>query len=361
MASFIGVAAGTHVDHFIVRPSLHRLVLSILVGVAAGCSRPSAQSPARADQLPPVPVRVTTVARESIPALLETAGTVRAVQRAAIAARIAGPIESLALTLGQPVHAGDVLLRIGVPDVAARADQTRAQLAQVERELARERRLLATGAGTADTVKALEDRLAQTRAALREAETLLDYATVRAPFDGIIARKHVEAGDFATVGTPLLQLDGRNAFEIEAGLPESPGITLAPGDMLEVEIPAARIHFRGAIAEFSSAADATARSITVKIAVPPGTAVRPGQFARVFVPATPSVALFVPTSAVSTFGQMTRVFTVGPENRALLRLVKTGAPRGDRIEILSGLDAAESVVVAPPATLREGQPLAIKP
>ena len=60
-------------------------------------------------------------------------------------------------------------------------------------------------------------------------------------------------------------------------------------------------------------------------------------------------------------GQMERVFVVGPNNRAVLRLVKSGATRGDRVEILSGLDDGERVVVAPPAALREGQTLELLP
>jgi multidrug efflux pump subunit AcrA (membrane-fusion protein) len=58
---------------------------------------------------------------------------------------------------------------------------------------------------------------------------------------------------------------------------------------------------------------------------------------------------------------MERVFVVGEGNRAVLRLVKTGARRGDRIEILSGLAAGERLVAAPPAGLREGQPLEVLP
>jgi multidrug efflux pump subunit AcrA (membrane-fusion protein) len=58
---------------------------------------------------------------------------------------------------------------------------------------------------------------------------------------------------------------------------------------------------------------------------------------------------------------MERVFVVGPDNRAVLRLVKSGATRADRVEILSGLDDGERVVVAPPAGLREGQTLELLP
>lgn len=63
---------------------------------------------------------------------------------------------------------------------------------------------------------------------------------------------------------------------------------------------------------------------------------------------------------MSRIGQMERVFVVGEGNRAILRLVKTGAQRGDRIEILAGVDDGENLVLAPPANLREGQPLEVR-
>jgi RND family efflux transporter MFP subunit len=301
------------------------------------------------------------VQSEALPALVETSGTVRAVQRATVAAKVAGSIASLPLVIGQSVNEGDILLTISAIELTARVSQVRALLLQVERELARERTLQASGAGTVDAVKTLEDRLAQTQAALREAETMWNYAAVRAPFAAVVVKKFVEAGDFAAPGAPLLQLDGRNAFEIEVGLPESLATALAVGSTLDVAPAETSVRFRASIAELSSAADPSARTMTAKLAVPAGASVRAGQFVRVFIPGSASAALLVPTRAISAFGQMERVFAVGENNRASLRLIKTGAVVGDRTVIVSGLDANERVVVSPPATLRDGQPLAFTP
>ncbi|MSU47535.1 MAG: efflux RND transporter periplasmic adaptor subunit [Opitutus sp.] len=357
-ASSIGAAKAAPINPTVKIPT-GPLVLLVAVTLVSACRRDSVAS-AEAG-LPAMRVRAVAVDRSSLPVVFETTGTVRAVQRATIAARMTGSIATLSLKLGDTVRTGDVLLTISAADVSARVTQARAQMAQVERELTRERTLLDTGAGTRDNVKLLEDRLAQTQAALGEAEVMLDYATVRAPFDGTISRKHVEAGDFASPGAPLLQLEGRNAFEIEVGLPESLGGKLAVGSVLDVALAAGAGRFRTVIAEFSSAADSPARSRTAKLAVPSGTEVRSGQFARVFVPGPSSVTLLIPGSAVSNFGQMERVFAVGDRNQASLRLVKTGASHGDRIEILSGLDATDRVVIAPSATLHDGQPLEIIP
>ncbi len=335
-----------------------RLVLLAGALVLAGCARRESRT---AETLPPVRVQAVAVQREALSVVVETSGTVRAVQRAAIAAKVPGTIATLPVALGRHVSAGEILLTLSADEVAARVAQVRAQLTQIERELVRERTLQSSGAGTAEAVKSLEDRAAQTQAVLREAEALLGYTTIRAPFDGVIARKYVEAGDYAAPGAPLLQFDGREAFEIEVGLPESLGAPLAVGTALEIEIAGAPARFRATIAELSSAADATARTITAKLAVSRGAKVRPGQFVRVFVPGAPASVLLVPTGAVSLFGQMERVFTVGENHRASLRLVKTGAGHGDRIEIVSGLDATDRIVVAPPATLRDGQPLDLVP
>jgi multidrug efflux system membrane fusion protein len=60
------------------------------------------------------------------------------------------------------------------------------------------------------------------------------------------------------------------------------------------------------------------------------------------------------------FGQMERVFALGENNRAALRLVKTGGRLNDRVEILAGLSAGDRIIVSPPAGLRDGQPVEVR-
>ena len=97
----------------------------------------------------------------------------------------------------------------------------------------------------------------------------------------------------------------------------------------------------------------------VKVALPAGS-VRSGQFARLQVAAGRTETLLVPAAALTRFGQMERVFVV-ENGRAVLRLVKTGRITGDRLEILSGLNAGEQIVLAPPAALRDGQAVTLQP
>lgn len=334
----------------------------LLLGSA--CSRPpSPLTPNPAS--PPARVRVANASIENVPVLTEVSGTVRPVRRAQIAAKLMGTIEELPVTLGQRVRSGDLVARIAAGEIAARVAQAQAQLNIARRDLERERSLLGKGASTADTVRGLEDRLTLMQAMVREAEVMLGYATIRAPFDGVVARKPAEAGDLASPGMTLLELEGTGAFQVEAAIPDSLAAKLTAGAKLAVEVPVSSLKFDAVVAEVSSAADPGARSVLVRLAVPAESAVRSGQFVRVFVPGAPVRTVLAPATALSPFGQLERIFTVSANNRAELRLVKSGARHGaagsERIEILSGLTGNERVVVDPPATLREGQPLEVTP
>jgi RND family efflux transporter MFP subunit len=335
----------------------------VLGGVALGlaaCGKPAAR-PAAGDSSPAVPVRIAPATREELPVLVEATGSVRAVRRAEVAAKVMGTIEELPVLLGQRVKKGDVIARIAAAEIAARVQQGRAALAGLQRDFERERNLAERGAGTREAVAALQDRIATAEAVLKEAQAMQDYTTVRAPFDGAVARRIADAGDVAAPGVPLVEVEGTDDFEIEAEVPESLVGGTAVGREVEVDVPSAGVTFNGRVAEVAAAADARTRSVTVKIAVPRGTAVRSGQFARLKIPSAPASTVLVAAEAVAAVGQIERVFVVGADHRALLRLVKSGARRGDRLEILAGLNAGERVVVAPAAGLRDGARVEIKP
>jgi RND family efflux transporter MFP subunit len=330
-----------------------RLVFSsLLLALLAGCSKPN--GPVAAAALPTATVRtaevraVTSVRRQDVP------GTVRTVERASLAPKVMGVVETMSVKLGQSVKRGDVLVKISANEIGARLAQARAGLNQAQRDLDRETALLAKGASTADLVRNLEDRQRLMQATVEEAQTMLAYTAIAAPFDGVVTRKLVNEGDLAAPGHPLLEIENPAKLRLEVEVPEAlAGIPV--GTAVPVQVGAAEL--TGTIAELAPSSDAMSRTFLAKIDLPAGTAVRSGQFARVAWPAGEGAALLVPAAAVSLFGQMERVFVVS-RGRADLRLVKTGARHGDLVEVLSGLSAGEKVVTEGAATLREGQPVA---
>lgn len=336
-------------------------VVAAGIVLTAGCSRNSHEPAVEpSPNLPVVAVEVATARVEELPSIIEIPGTVRPAQRAVVAAKVMGTIDEFPVVLGQTIRKGDVLATISAGEIKARATQARSQLNQAERDLAREKALLEKKASTGEMVHNLEDRVAMTQAMVREAEIMTGYTTIVAPFDGVVSRKMAGEGDLAAPGTPLLEIETQSSHEIECGIPDSLAGQLQTGAELVVRIPDAHSSFSGAITEISPSAKSDARSVAVRISIPATVAVRSGQFVRVLVPGAASPTLLVPASSVTTLGQMERIFVV-QNDRALLRLVKTGARRGDQVEILAGLFDGDTVVTNPPGTLREFQPLRIQP
>jgi len=331
------------------------LPLLLLAGLAAGCGR---HAPASTAATPPAAtVSSAKVAATAQPQTRVVAGIVRPHARAVVAARVMGTVVAANLAVGQPVKAGEVLVRIDADELNARLEQARAALAQAERDHTRETALAEKGAAAAESVRFTADQLRLARARLAEAEAVVGYMQIAAPFDGVITEDWINAGDLAAPGQPLFTVEGTSDLRAEVPVPESLA-SIAPGAAIAVQIDG-QTH-TGTLAELSPSADAASRTRLAKISLPAAAGIRSGQFARALWPLAVETILTVPQSAVQTFGQMERVFVI-VNGRAQLRLVRTGAALGENVQILSGLDAGESVVRHPPANLRDGQPLVLQP
>ena len=338
------------------RPLTLLLSTAALLALSA-CGKHESTENATAPVLPTANVRTATVRAVTEPRVQELAGTVRPRDRATLSPKVMGTVTRVNADIGQAVNAGEVLVQISANEISAKVTQAETALAQAQRDLDRETALLKQGASTAEMVRNLQDRQRIMAAQVEEARTFLAYTQVTAPFDGVITRKFVNEGNLAAPGQPLFELEGTGTYRVETELPESLA-SIAPGSALVVRIGDSSV--TGQLAELSPAADSMSRTILAKIDLPAGTAVRSGQYVRVALPNGSGDALLMPAAALSRFGQMERVF-VASEGRADLRLVKTGAHRGDEIEVLSGLSAGEVVIVSDSANLREGQPVAVQP
>ncbi len=291
----------------------------------------------------------------------EVMGTVAAVERATIAARVGGVIKDLPVELGKMVQSGDVLAEISADEIAARLNQSQTRMEQVRRNLDREKRLLEKDAATRSGVKDLEEALRMAESAYQEARTIAGYTTVTAPFDGLVAQKFVHEGDLASPGVPLLVLENNRMLQILADVPEGFVLLMDRGDKLPVFVPAADFAGTGTVAEIAPMADPLSRTAMVKISIEAQPNMRPGQFARVSLPGEPvDSSLFVPEAALLSFGQMEKVF-VEKNGKAFLRLVRSGAHSDGFVEIVSGLNPGEVVVVANGGLLADGQPVRVIP
>jgi RND family efflux transporter MFP subunit len=174
----------------------------------------------------------------------------------------------------------------------------------------------------------------------------------------VVTRKLADVGDLALPGKPLLDVEAQYKLRLEADVPEALIARIKLGDKLPVRVSDLSGALEGTVAEISPTADANSRTSRVKLDLPSSPDLRVGQFGRAAVPIAESSVLRVPLKAVIQRGQMEIVF-VAANNQAQLRLVKTGKRLGDEIEILSGLNAGESIVIEGAGTLLDGQPLEV--
>jgi RND family efflux transporter MFP subunit len=328
-------------------------VCSVVGALLIGCSK---ETPPKRTSLSEAEIRVVKVELESYSRTEPVMGTLVSRLQASLEAKVTGRIVNLPVVEGQHVEKGELVAELDVQEIRAKQDQAKALLDQTERDFKRSELLLKQQSTTQAEFDATQSRYRAAQAGLAEAEAVLAYARVLAPFRGIISRKMVDTGDLAAPGKALVQIEDASTIRIEADVPENLMSGIAPGAKLRAHIPAAGKWIEASVAEIAPVVRSDSRTLLVKFDISKHENLRSGMFCLVEVPAGASPMLRIPASAVVQRGQMEIVFVV-TNKTAQLRLVKQGKKFDDHVEILSGIDPGEVVVVEGAAGLMDGQPV----
>jgi RND family efflux transporter MFP subunit len=212
-------------------------------------------------------------------------------------------------------------------------------------------------------VRAAEAQVKQREAALGIVQKRLGDTTVRAPLAGLVARRHVSAGEYVKENTALFTIVVANPLKYVGTVPERQAPDLKIGQTLRLSVEAfgERV-FTGTVTRVAPAVDVATRTLTVEARVPNGEGtLRPGFFARGAVLVREDrAAVFVPSEAVTSMAGITKVFVVA-NGKAVEKLVKPGARQGTWVEIPEGVKAGESVAVTNLAALFNGAPVDLVP
>lgn len=305
----------------------------------------------------------------------EAVGTLAAVNGIDVTTESGGVVRSIEFDAGQPVRAGAVLVRLNTANEEAvlRALESSARLAQVQaqrwQELGRDK-LVAL-----DDVQTRATAAATARAQVEAQRALIAQKTVRAPFSGVLGIRRVNLGQFIAPGTPVVSLQQLDPIFVNFSLPEQMAGKLPEGTAIQVTVDALPGQtFAGTITAVDPQVDPATRNFTAQatLANPEG-ALRPGSFARVgFDVGGERDAVVIPQTAVSfnPYGNAVFVITgtarqpgetdakgkplTGEKLVVTQRFIKTGATRGDLIEVLDGLKPGERVVTSGLLKLRNG-------
>ena len=307
------------------------------------------------------------VAAQNVPGQDLFIGTIESSDRGILAARIDGRVGRLAVKVGDPVKAGQLLLTIEqntVNDRLAEAQGSReaasARLDLAEKTYQRYAQLAKAEAVTPQELDRVTAEREQARqnfkaasAGVAQARTGAAYNRIIAPYAGKIAEQLVESGSTVMPGTPLLVIERSGIPQARIAVPESLVGQITLGENLLLEIPALQRTISGSVTEIQPASDPATRSFTVKLSLPNDAGLTPGLFLRAQRQAASGSALLIPLAALVHRGQLTGVYVV--EAKILhFRLVKLGPQLGDKVEILSGLSAGETIVSGEVQRARSG-------
>lgn len=293
----------------------------------------------------------------SIPRYETAVGTIQAVHEAAVASKILARIEEVNVTAGQKVRAGEILVKLQDQDLRARLGQVdsnlvaaQARQVQAQSEYQRANSLLSQSAISQSEYQSREADLRsanaeveRARQSIEEARIQLSFATITAPFDGIIVDKQVKAGDTAVPGQVLFRVYDPTQMQLVAQVRESLALSLQPGQGINASLDALNFETQATISEVVPQADSATHSFEVKVkgALPEG--IYSGMFGRLKLPLGTEEAILVPKSAITQIGQLAMVNVVD-DGYVRRRNVQLGREYAEQVQILAGLRAGEAIV-----------------
>lgn len=385
------------------------LVMGFLILDLCSCSKTNAaaeKSSASQNALPIVPV--TKVGRADLVNDMALTAEFEPFRQIDLMAKVAGYVRSINVDIGDRVHDGQILAMLEIPEMeddlakaSAGIDQADAEIAtasdeqhraeaahdaahlsftrigdvmksepglvpQQEVDEARSRDLVAEAQVSAakSNLRTAQQRARVARAEQGRLQTLHNYTVIAAPFDGVITKRYANAGSMIQAGTasqsqamPLVQLSQNSLLRLILPVPESVVSHIHAGESLDVHVPSIGRTFPGRVARFADVVQPSTRTMDTEVDVPnPTLTLIPGMYAEVTLRLEGRLnVLAVPLDALDRSGMEPRVYVVTGAGVIHVVPVTIGLETDRRVEVRSGLQESDIVVVGRHAGLKEGQ------
>ncbi|MBL22562.1 MAG: hypothetical protein CMM48_01545 [Rhodospirillaceae bacterium] len=331
---------------------------------------------------------VKTKVTETMPII----GRFVALQHGVVAARVRGAVTEIKADVGTRVKKGDVLAKLDISrhevtkslnvarlkEAIGALHAARAQLTLIGEELRRQTRLKGSAAFSKarltdkrneyakfeSEVAEKEAAVASAEANLRMAEIDLGYATVRAPYDGVVAERHVSLGNFVRIGDSIVTMVNDSALEVEADVPQSRLAGILPGRKIKFRFGSGLVQ-EASVRAVVPAEDGRTRTRAVRFiphlnGVVDKRALAANQTVTLDIPISAAKEMItVHKDAVIVSGDSYFVFVI-EDRRAWRRDIKLGPAAGDRFVVRSGLKPGEIVATHGNEKLKPGKKVKIR-
>jgi RND family efflux transporter MFP subunit len=372
----------------------------------SSCSGHNEKVEASAQQ--PVTVGVTRVVKKTLSRQITLSSELVPFQEIDVYAKESGYVQRLNVDYGTHVKTGQVMATLEIPELQAQLQQDQAEIrnavdqvsradhelkrydaqynalhlqytrlngvfetqpgivAQQEVDDAQGKDLAAASQVDAgkSALEAAQSQLAAARAKLAHDQTLFDYSKITAPFSGVVTERYANLGTLVQAGTssstqamPIVRLSQDDLFRLVIPIPESYVRYIRVGDPVNVHVASLNRTFPGKVARFSVDVRADTRTMHTEVDVPnPERVLMPGLYAEAELGLDEKENVpTVPLQALSHQGNKTTVFVVNHDGELDDRAVQVGLQTTSDVEIISGLNEGEQVVVSDRSGLKAGQ------
>ncbi len=354
------------------------VILSLLLGGLVGGLRvwqkPSQQGVAptallpvsHAEQAPEgeesIGVEVAAVKTRTLTQSVSAVGSLSSQDAVMLRPEISGRIAEIGFHEGGAVEKGQMLIRLdgAIPEAELASAQAALSLANSHYRRAQE--LTRQGFISAQARDEAASQLKVQQAAVALAKAQLDKTVIVAPFDGLIGLRQVSVGDYVSPGNDLAPLESIDPLNVDFRIPEQFLGRVRVGTRIALSFDALPDAVReGVVGAISPLVDVGGRSILLRAKVPNADAsLRPGMFARVQLQFDSKDALVVPEAAIAPAGDTSYVYRV-VDGRAQRIAVVLGLRRDGMVEVVSGLEADDTVLVSGLQKVQDGAAVHVLP
>ncbi len=293
--------------------------------------------------------------------VIQTLGTTQANEAINITAKTTGTLEKINFTDGQYVKQGDIIALLDQDEEQAQLATAKIQLAEHEREITRLNTLLTRHAAPVRDLDERKTLAAVTASNLKAIQARINELTLTAPFSGKLGIRHVSKGALIQAGTIITTLDQTNPLKIDFAIPARQLSGIKVGTAIEVAtdvLPQQVI--KGFITALDSRINPTTRTMLLRATVDnPENLLLPGMMVSVRILTHQRQALVVPEESVTQKQTQHFLTLVGANNTVEQRVVDIGQRRFGLVEIVSGLNAGEKVIVRGMGFVKAGTEVSI--
>jgi membrane fusion protein (multidrug efflux system) len=311
----------------------------------------------KAFKMPPDAITSLKVKEETVSPVLETVGSLASLQGVMLSADLPGIVTSIKFESGSYATNGQLLVQLDTRQEEAQLRTAKAKLDLAKHNLERN-----TGLRQGQVIAeyAFEESKSQydaARASVDETQATIDRKTIRAPFDGFIGIRQINAGQYLKSGDPIVQLESLDPIYVNFALPQQHLSKLHVGQQIRLQSDGLQDKvYKGVISAINSMVDTSTRNIQIQATVPnPEHLLRSGMFSgiQVLLPNKES-AIMIPATCIQYAPYGDSVYVIGtmkdPEGKEYLgvreQAVMLGKTLGDQVEVLKGLKENDEIATS---------------